>query len=117
VLFFHHQLDRQAVAIPARHIGRIKTAQGLGFDDDVLQDFVDGMTDMNIPVGIRRAIMQDEFLLALTCLADALVKFFILLGFQPAWLTLGEIATHGEAGFRQVKRVFGFVGHERVSLS
>lgn len=53
-------LDGQAVAIPARDIGRVVARQGLGADNDVLENLVDRVTDVNAAVGVRRAIVQDE---------------------------------------------------------
>ena len=40
-------LDRQAVAIPARHVGRIEAGHQLRLDDDVLEDLVDRMADVD----------------------------------------------------------------------
>ena len=54
------QLYRQAMAVPARHIRGIKTTQCLALDDDVLQYLVNGMADMDIAIGIGRAIMQHK---------------------------------------------------------
>ena len=93
---FHHQFNRQAMAIPAWHVRRVKTGHGLGFDDDVLKYLIHRMADMDIAVGIRRAVVQDEFRGAGTRFADALVELFILPAFQPRRLTLGKVAAHGE---------------------
>jgi hypothetical protein len=48
------------VAIPARHIGRIEAIEEARFDDDVLQDLVDGVADVNDAIGIGRPVMQHE---------------------------------------------------------
>ena len=72
-LFFDHELDRQAVAIPARHIGRVQAVQPLRLDDDVFEDLVDGVPDMDIAVGIGRPVMQDKLLAALSPSAELAV--------------------------------------------
>jgi len=41
---------------------------GFAADNDVFEDFVDGMTDVDVAVGIRRARVQEEFRAA--CLAS-----------------------------------------------
>ncbi len=56
--------DWKPVTIPARHINGIITRHLFGADDDILQDFIQRGADMNIPVGIRRPIMQNEGLAA-----------------------------------------------------
>ena len=58
------ELDRQPVAIPARHVGRAEAAQGFVFDDDVLENLVQRGADVDVAVGERRAVVQDEFLRA-----------------------------------------------------
>ena len=60
VLFLDLQLDRQAVAVPARHVGRIEAVERARLDDDVLEDLVDRMPDMDHAVGIRRTVVQHE---------------------------------------------------------
>ena len=52
--------DRQPVAIPARHIGRTQTRHQLRLDDDVLEDLVDGMTEMDHAICVRRTVVQHE---------------------------------------------------------
>ncbi len=57
---FDLQLDRQTVTVPAGDIGSIVPGQGPGLDNDVLEDLVNGVTDMNFAVGIGRAVMQHK---------------------------------------------------------
>ena len=57
---FNLVLNRQPVAVPARHIRRIEAGQGLGASDEILEDFIHRMADMNAAVGIRRAVVQHE---------------------------------------------------------
>jgi hypothetical protein len=71
-------LDRQAVAVPARHIGRVETGQGLGTDDDVLEDLVHRMADVDVAIGIGRAVVQHEARPPGGCGADPLIELLFL---------------------------------------
>ncbi len=48
---FHRDLDRQAMAVPARHIC-IEAGQVARLDDDVLQDLVDRVAQVDAAVGV-----------------------------------------------------------------
>ena len=52
--------NRHAVTIPTRHIRRIKTRERFRFDDNVFEDFIHGVTDVNIAIGIGWAIVQHK---------------------------------------------------------
>ena len=60
VLLLDLLLDRQAVAVPARHVGRVEAVERARLDDDVLQDLVDGMAEVDHAVGVGRAVHQHE---------------------------------------------------------
>ena len=62
--FLDLPFDRQAVAVPARHVVRIVAAHLERAGDDVLQDLVQRVADMDVAVGIGRAVMQHEFFAA-----------------------------------------------------
>ena len=57
-------LDGQAVAIPAGHVGRVFTVQRARLDDHVLEDLVDRVADVDVAVGVGRAIVQHVALCA-----------------------------------------------------
>ena len=84
------------MTVPARHIRCIKASQGLASQDDVFQDFIDGMTDMDIAIGIRRAVVQDKFRPALHFFAQFLITLLLIPAFQPFRLAFGQIASHGK---------------------
>ncbi|MNY15491.1 hypothetical protein D3C86_1487050 [compost metagenome] len=108
-------LDRQAMAVPARHIGRVVAGQGLGTGDDVLEDLVDRMTDMNAAVGIGRAVVQDEFRPAFAQLPQLLIQTHVVPALQNLRLALRQAGLHRELGIRQVERSF-VVGHLRLFI-
>src|SRR3546814_20821992 len=47
VLLLDRDLDRQAVAVPARDVGRVEAGQVLRLDDDVLEDLVDRVAEVD----------------------------------------------------------------------
>ena len=108
VQFFDLDLDRHAVAIPARYIRRVEAGQRARFDDHVLEDLVDGVAQVDVAIRVRRTVMQDEFRTAGGCLAHALVNFLVLPLLYPLRFALGHVAAHRERGFRHVDRVFAF---------
>ncbi len=97
-------LDRQAVAIPARRVLRVVAHQLTGLDDHVLQDLVDGVTHVDLAVGVRRPIVQHEQRLAHAGGAQALVAAFLVPLLNPARLALGQVAAHRERGVGEVER-------------
>ena len=59
--FDRGMLNRHAMGIPTGNIGRIKALQRFILDDDILQDFIESCSDMNVAVGVRRSVVQDKF--------------------------------------------------------
>ncbi len=60
VLLLDLPFDRQAVAVPAGDVVGIMAERALGAHHDVLQDLVERVADMDVAVGIGRAVMQHE---------------------------------------------------------
>ena len=59
--FLHHLVfDRQAVAVPARHVRRAFAQHGLRFHDEIFEDFVERGAHVDVAVGEWRTIVQDE---------------------------------------------------------
>src|SRR5262247_4562381 len=51
-------LNRQPMAIPSRHIGDVKAAHRLRFDDDIFENLVKGMPDVDAAISVGRPIME-----------------------------------------------------------
>jgi len=102
VSHFNLVLDRQTVAIPARHIRRVKTRQGLGADDHVFQDLVQRMTDMDSAVGIRRTVVKYELRTILANLAQLPVQANAVPALQNLRFALWQAGLHWEGGVREV---------------
>ncbi|MCY1405763.1 hypothetical protein D9M71_210090 [compost metagenome] len=103
-------LDRQAVAVPARHVGGVVAGQGLGTDDDVLEDLVDRVTDVNAAVGVGRAIVQDELRATFADLPQLAVQIDAVPALQQFRLALGQTGLHRECRLGQVQGRF-VIGH------
>ncbi|RMS08110.1 hypothetical protein ALP75_200319 [Pseudomonas syringae pv. actinidiae] len=95
-------LDRQTMTVPTRHIGGIEARQGFGAQDHVLENLVDRMTDVNIAVGVRRTVVQDELWTILANLAQLLVQANAVPALQSLRLALGQAGLHREGGVRKV---------------
>mgnify|MGYP007019718909 CR=1 FL=1 len=67
VFLFDLNFNRHTVAVPARYVRSIKAFQCSGFKNDVLQNLVDCVADVNVSVGIGRAVMQKEALCTFAC--------------------------------------------------
>ena len=96
------------MAIPAGYELRVKALELTRLDDHVLENFVDRVTDVNIAVGVGRAVMQNKLGSACRGLADALIEFFLLPLSDPLRLTFGKVAPHREGCFGHVDRIFAF---------
>src|SRR5690606_10613091 len=105
VLLLDLPLDRKAMAIPPRHVGRILAEQGLRAHDHVLQHMVQRVPDMHVAVGVRRAIVEDELLAPFARRADLPIQTLLLPAREDARLLLRKARLHRTVGLRQEDRV------------
>ena len=101
--FLDLPFDRQAMAVPARHVIHVIAQHEPGADHEVLEDLVQGMADMDRAIGVRGAIMQHEQgpAIGLTFRADGVIKIRLLPARQELGLELGQARPHGEGRLRQ----------------
>ena len=117
ILLFDLPFDGQAMAIPARHVIGVKPGHLARAGDDVLQDLVQRMADVDVAVGIGRAVMKHEQRLASGLFAQTLIEPHGFPALENFRLLLGQTRLHGKVGFRQEHRLavavgfFGLVGH------
>ena len=52
-------LDRQPVAIPARHVDRVVAQHGARLHDEILQDLVQRGAHVDVAVRVRRSVVED----------------------------------------------------------
>ena len=91
------------MGIPAREEFRIVTAHKMTADNEILDDPVHGCAGMQVIVGIRRTVMQDERCLSLMPLYDFMVEILLFPFCQNARFLLGEVAPHFKTGLRHVQ--------------
>ena len=103
VQFLDLMLDRQSVAVPAGHVGRVEPGQRFRTDDDVFQNLVDRVADVDVPVGIGRPVMQHKARATLRYGTDLLVELLRLPVGHPLRLTFGQVTPHGERGISQIQ--------------
>ena len=113
IFFFDFPFDRQTVAIPARHIWRIKPAQRARAHDHILEDVVQRMADMHVAIGIRRAIVENELFAPGARIAQGAIKIIGFPARQNAWLFLRQASLHRKIGLRQEDggTVIALLGH------
>ena len=119
ILLLDLPLDRQAVAVPAGHVIRIVAEHLLAARHHVLEDLVERVADMDVAIGVRRPVVEDEARPALGRRAQRPVKVELLPARQNLRLLLRQAGAHREVGLGQKQRfrvIARFtVGHLTVS--
>ena len=115
-LAIHLELNREAVAVPARDVRRVEAGHRARADHEVLDRLVQGRAEMDAPVGVRRAVMQDEARRAGAGGADAFVQAHRFPAGDDLRLGGLQVRLHREGRARKVQRVFP-VGHKSVVRS
>jgi hypothetical protein len=105
VLLLDLPLDGQAMAVPARHVIGVEAEHLLGARHEVLQDLVERVSDVDVAVGIRRAVMQHELGSAARSLAQALVETEALPAREDLRLLLWQASPHGKGRLGQEQRL------------
>ena len=105
--------DRQSVAIPARHIRRAKAGHRFRFHDEILEDFVERGAHVDVAIGERRPVMQDEELRLGARRLNPLVEPRLLPRLEHLRLARGEVCLHRKIRFRQVERLLVILAHAR----
>ncbi|MPN19943.1 hypothetical protein SDC9_167318 [bioreactor metagenome] len=99
-------LDGQAMGVPSGHIGGAVARHVPVPHDHVLENFVQGGADVDVAVGVGRAVVQHKFGLAGVLLHELLIDAGLLKGLQHGRLPLGQARAHGEVGAGEID---GFV--------
>ncbi len=96
--FLDLPLDRQAVAVPAGDVERVEAGHLAGAVDDVLVDLVQRVADVQVAVGVRRAVVQQEGRAAGAVLAQAGVQVVGVPAGEDLGFLRGQAAAHREGG-------------------
>ena len=103
-LAFHLELDRESVAVPARDVGRVASRHRPMLDDDVLQDLVERRPEVDVSVGIRWTIVEDEARPFRVVRQETLVETDRLPARQDLGFARRKIRPHRKTRPRQIKR-------------
>ncbi len=99
-------LYRQAVAVPTGDIRRAVPAHCLVAVDDVLERLVQCGADMDVAIGERRTIVQDEGRLPGAAPLNPVVKAEFFPMRHPGRLALDQTRPHGKIGLGEQEGVF-----------
>ena len=91
------------MGVPTSDKGCIKPCKVLVANYKILQNLVQSVTNMQWPVGIRRAIVQNEAWVRLILLLHLLVKLHLSSALAKDWFLIPEIGLHRKFGGRHVK--------------
>jgi len=98
--------DGQTVAVPPRHEHAVEAGHVLGLDDNVLDDFIERRAQMDVAVGVRRAVVQDIRRAAFGRRPDFAVNIHFFPFFKHLRLALGQIGFHRKIGLGKIQRLF-----------
>ena len=99
VLLFDFPFDGQAVAVPAGNIAAVMAHHLLRAHDHVLKDFVQPMADVQMAVGVWRAVVKDEGRALARGFAQAVVDADPLPAREPVRFTVWQSSAHGKISF------------------
>ncbi|MPL90964.1 hypothetical protein SDC9_37023 [bioreactor metagenome] len=124
ILLLDLPFDRQAVAVPARDIAAVVAHHLMAAHDDVLDRLVQRVADVQMAVGIGRAVMQHERGAGIVAalFAQLVIDRQAFPAGQPFGLARGQAGAHLELGFGQedgvaiVDGVFGRVSAHRKNI-
>ena len=113
------------MAVPARHVVGIEAEHLLALGHHVLEDLVQRVADMDVAVGVGRAVMQHEFRPAGAAFAQLSVEADLVPAFEDFRLALRQARAHREFRLRQEQGLgivcgVGFLrlfGHEGSGLA
>ena len=101
----HPVLDRQSVTIPTRRVRTALAHHETTTYDEVLENLVQQMADVDIPVRIGRAIMEDKAGRFHALAQELVVEVALLPPFPARGLVLREIRAHRKPGPREIQRL------------
>ena len=104
------QLNRQAVTIPSRHVRGVVAGHRARADDEILQNLVECVADVDVPVRIRRAVVQHELRTARAVLPNLSVQIHVSPSRQPFRFGGLQVRLHRKTCSRQVDGVLP-LGH------
>ena len=96
-------LNRQSMGIPPGNIRGIISLNGFVTDDEIFQDFIQGMADMDIAVCIRRSVMQNKLRPSLSSLLHLMINVDLIPPFLNFRFSIGKFPRMGKSVFGRFK--------------
>src|SRR4051794_29328267 len=96
----------QAVAVPARDVGRVEARHRLALDYEVFERFVERVAEMDVAVGVRRTVMEYVLRLSGACFANLTVNAPRFPALEQARLELRQVRLHRELCLWKIDRLF-----------
>lgn len=81
------------MAVPTRNEFSSSPMEKVVLVDDILEDLIESMANMKVPVGIRRAIVESEDVTWVFS-GESLVDFVVLPELLEFWFLLDRVGTH-----------------------
>src|SRR4051812_10264102 len=103
------------MTIPAGNVGRAKTRHRLRFHNEVLENFVQGGSHMNVAIGEWRSIMENEKFSACSGGLNPLVQAGLIPFLEHLGLASREVRLHRKIRFRQVECLLIILAHARAA--
>ena len=100
------EFDGQAVAIPAGDVGGVEAGHGFRFDDEIFEDLIEGGAEVNVAVGVGRAVVQDILLAAGAGFTNGVIELVFFPFGEHFGLGGGKVRLHRKIGFGEVDRLF-----------
>src|ERR1700682_4922837 len=94
------------MAIPSRDVGRVEASELPALHHDVLEHLVDGVTNVDIAVGVRRSVVQNKARAAFARRTNRFVDLALLPILDPAGFAFGQVATHRKGRVRESQSRF-----------
>ncbi len=86
------------MSVPARDVRGAISSHPLVLGDEVLKNLVEGRADMDVGIGVRRSVVQDEKRAFLRLGHEFPVKVHFTPHLQEAWFPFGQVGSHREIG-------------------
>ena len=106
--------DGQTMAVPARDVAGLPAHEVAGLDDDILEDLVQCVAEMDVAVGVGRAVVQTVVAAGAGGILHKLENIGAFPEFEHFRVLLDQICLHGKTGDRQIQCLFIF-SHEASS--
>src|SRR6478672_13893221 len=109
------KFDRQAMTVVPGNVRSVVTHHRPRLDDEIFKNLVHRSAEMDVGIGIRRTVVEDELFSAGASSANELIQIQLFPFFQTGWFSLCKVGLLRKASLRQIDCLleikWGFSGH------